>query len=42
MMLQQSSLRSAVDDLQKQGITGLVIDIRNNPGGVLKTVAGYA
>lgn len=31
--------KSAVDDLQKQGITGLVIDIRNNPGGVLKTVA---
>ena len=29
--------KSAVDDLQKQGITGLVIDIRNNPGGVLKT-----
>ena len=28
----------AVDDLQKQGITGLVIDIRNNPGGVLNTV----
>ena len=30
--------KSAVDDLQKQGITGLVIDIRNNPGGVLNTV----
>lgn len=30
--------KTAVDDLQKQGITGLVIDIRNNPGGVLNTV----
>ncbi len=30
--------KTAVSDLQNQGITGLVIDIRNNPGGVLKTV----
>ena len=32
--------KTAVDDLQKQGITGLVIDIRNNPGGLLDTVVG--
>ena len=30
--------KSALDELQGQGITGLVIDIRNNPGGVLTTV----
>ena len=30
--------KTAVDDLQKQGITGLVIDIRNNPGGVLNNL----
>lgn len=30
--------RSAVDDLEKQGEKGLVIDIRNNPGGLLDTV----
>ena len=36
--------KAAVEDLQsqgmKQGITGLVIDIRNNPGGLLDTVVG--
>ena len=31
--------KAAVEDLQSQGMKGLVIDIRNNPGGVLKTVA---
>ncbi len=30
--------RAAVDDLEKQGEKGLVIDIRNNPGGLLDTV----
>lgn len=30
--------RKAVDDLEKQGEKGLVIDIRNNPGGLLDTV----
>ena len=30
--------KEAVNDLQNQGVAGLVIDIRNNPGGVLKTV----
>ncbi len=28
----------AIDDLNKQGMTGLVIDLRNNPGGLLTTV----
>ena len=30
----------AVEDLQSQGMKGLVIDIRNNPGGLLDTVVG--
>ncbi|WP_167955524.1 S41 family peptidase [Anaerosporobacter faecicola] len=30
--------RSAIDDLEKQGMKGLVIDLRNNPGGLLDTV----
>jgi len=30
--------KAAVDDLQNQGMEGLIIDIRNNPGGVLTTV----
>ena len=30
--------RKAVDDLESQGEVGLVIDVRNNPGGLLKTV----
>lgn len=30
--------RSAIADLEKQGEKGLVIDIRNNPGGLLDTV----
>ena len=32
--------KAAVDDLQSQGMKGLVIDIRNNPGGLLDTVVG--
>lgn len=32
--------KSAVEDLQSQGMKGLVIDIRNNPGGLLDTVVG--
>lgn len=31
---------AAVEDLQSQGMKGLVIDIRNNPGGLLDTVVG--
>lgn len=30
--------RAAIDDLEKQGERGLVVDIRNNPGGLLDTV----
>lgn len=30
--------RAAIDDLEKQGEKGLVVDIRNNPGGLLDTV----
>lgn len=30
--------KEAVDDLEKQGMKGLVLDIRDNPGGVLTTV----
>ena len=30
--------RSAITDLDKQGMKGLVIDLRNNPGGLLDTV----
>ena len=32
--------KAAVEDLQSQGMKGLVIDIRNNPGGFLDTVVG--
>lgn len=32
--------KAAVGDLQSQGMKGLVIDIRNNPGGLLDTVVG--
>ena len=28
-------MRAAVQDLEKQGVRGLVIDLRNNPGGLL-------
>jgi carboxyl-terminal processing protease len=28
-------LRTALDNLEKQGIKGLIIDLRNNPGGIL-------
>ena len=32
--------KAAVEDLQSQGMKGLAIDIRNNPGGLLDTVVG--
>lgn len=32
--------KAAVEDLQSKGMKGLVIDIRNNPGGLLDTVVG--
>ncbi len=31
--------KSAVTQLQQQGITGLILDVRNNPGGSLSSVA---
>jgi carboxyl-terminal processing protease len=30
-------MREAVQGLQKQGVKGLIIDLRNNPGGLLRT-----
>ena len=30
--------KSALEDLEAQGMEGLVIDLRNNPGGNLDTV----
>lgn len=33
-----SQFKAAVDDLEKQGMKGLVIDVRNNPGGLLDSV----
>lgn len=33
-----SQFENALNDLEKQGMEGLVIDIRNNPGGNLDTV----
>ena len=30
--------KEALDDLENQGMTGLVVDLRNNPGGSLSTV----
>lgn len=33
-----SQYRSALEDLEKQGMKSLVVDLRNNPGGRLETV----
>ena len=33
-----AQFREAVDDLEKKAMTGLVIDLRDNPGGMLTTV----
>ncbi|MDO5521625.1 MAG: S41 family peptidase [bacterium] len=33
-----TQFRTAIDDLQKQGMKGLVIDLRGNPGGLLTSV----
>jgi carboxyl-terminal processing protease len=31
-----TEMRAAVEDLERQGVRGLVIDLRNNPGGLLR------
>lgn len=31
-----SELRAAIDDLRRQGMKGLIIDVRGNPGGLLE------
>ena len=30
--------KEALEDLQQQGMSGLIIDIRSNPGGLLNSV----
>jgi carboxyl-terminal processing protease len=35
-------MRQAVEDLQRQGARGLVIDLRNNPGGLLRAAVEIA
>ncbi|HKJ91768.1 MAG TPA: S41 family peptidase [Longimicrobiales bacterium] len=37
-----SDLRAAIDTLRKQGMTGLVLDMRRNPGGLLDQGIGVA
>src|SRR5262249_30981904 len=37
-----SELRSAVEGLQRDGARGLVIDLRNNPGGLLRAAVEVA
>src|SRR5699024_12230242 len=33
-----SQFQNALQDLENQGMNGVIIDIRSNPGGLLKTV----
>lgn len=33
-----TQFKTAVDDLEKQGMKGLIVDVRNNPGGLLDSV----
>lgn len=35
-------LRTALGEIQKQGLRGLILDLRNNPGGVLNEAVGVA
>jgi carboxyl-terminal processing protease len=37
-----SEMRQTVEDLQRQGARGLVIDLRNNPGGLLRAAVEIA
>lgn len=37
-----TQLRSALDRLLKEGVTGLILDLRNNPGGLLDGAVGVA
>jgi carboxyl-terminal processing protease len=37
-----AEMRQAVEDLQRQGARGLVIDLRNNPGGLLRAAVEIA
>jgi carboxyl-terminal processing protease len=35
-------MRSAVEELQSSGVKGVIIDLRNNPGGLLKSAVAIA
>jgi carboxyl-terminal processing protease len=35
-------LRSCLEDIQRQGLTGVILDLRNNPGGLLDEAVGVA
>jgi carboxyl-terminal processing protease len=37
-----AEMRQAVEDLQRQGVRALVIDLRNNPGGLLREAVDIA
>jgi carboxyl-terminal processing protease len=37
-----AQFRAALDRLRQQGVTGLVLDLRNNPGGLLEGAVGVA
>jgi carboxyl-terminal processing protease len=37
-----ADLRKALLDIKKQGLQGIILDIRNNPGGVLEEAVGTA
>ncbi|HEY3914785.1 MAG TPA: S41 family peptidase [Verrucomicrobiae bacterium] len=39
---ESGDLRKALLDIQKQGIKGVILDLRNNPGGVLDEAVGTA
>jgi carboxyl-terminal processing protease len=35
-------LRSSLDDIRRQGLNGVILDLRNNPGGLLDEAVGVA